>query len=564
MIIKEEINNVYAKNVNGNTIHISEAESGRKGYFCLGCEKEMQAVKSNKPNRISYFRHDHNATAGQQKCTYNDETYRHKLAKEYLLRYKRVKVPPLYKYPPTNSFGIPNLLAEAKFIEAASVGAELYFYENENGEIIWNKAIFSDESKYLLFKPDIIFFDNASKPILLIEIVVTHKIPEDKLLSLKRMGIDTIQITIPKDSPENIEKTFVNTNRTKWIYNYEQENTEYIPISSSNSEAISSIDELQRKLFEESYNCRRAQINNLIRSITRCLGSEQYRGVTRMLESEISRVERNTEEHRKSFNQQRDESEQHLENIRIGIRNRVNSKYRERREAIISASKSIEIEEAEFLQHYERWYKKNESDINYLRTGIGRKISEKYRNRRESTEKKRRDLEERYNRKRIELEAVRESNERTLRELFQQISSIGRDIEQAEEGINGITAEKQRLVEKITDFDRLEATARDRLQREQESGKYPENKFTELGIELEERFKREGIELEARFNDLYRQIQEAVKTRTFEGNEYTRGYKDLLSDLGNIDNYISAQENHRRIEKAWQCFTSAAYQHWHD
>jgi len=51
----EEINNVYASNLKGEEIHISEADSGRKGYYCLGCKREMQAVKAHVVGRISCF-----------------------------------------------------------------------------------------------------------------------------------------------------------------------------------------------------------------------------------------------------------------------------------------------------------------------------------------------------------------------------------------------------------------------------------------------------------------------------------------------------------------------------
>ncbi len=50
-------NNVYAKNVEGDDIHISEAKSGRKGYYCLRCTREMEAVKQTIQFRTSYFRH---------------------------------------------------------------------------------------------------------------------------------------------------------------------------------------------------------------------------------------------------------------------------------------------------------------------------------------------------------------------------------------------------------------------------------------------------------------------------------------------------------------------------
>ena len=157
MTIKKEIQNVYANNVRMEEIHISKAESGRKGYFCQGCQKEMQAVISRLPNRISYFRHDYNAIKGLPKCTYSDETYRHKLAKQLLIALKRVKVPALYKYPPKDIGGVPMFLSEPKFIEAEYVRPELYFYENEMGEVRWSRSISSEESKYLLLKPDIVF-----------------------------------------------------------------------------------------------------------------------------------------------------------------------------------------------------------------------------------------------------------------------------------------------------------------------------------------------------------------------------------------------------------------------
>jgi len=235
---KEEIQNVYAYNLKFEEIHISQAESGRKGYLCRGCQREMQAVKQTRPNLLSYFRHDHNAIKGLPKCTYSDETYRHSLAKKILLRIFKIKVPALFKYPPENETGKPNLIAEAKIVEADFVEEELFFYESETGERIWSKSIFNDNNKFLLSKPDIIFFDKNYKPILLKEIVATHKVTENKKLDLKRLGIDTIQITIPKDSPENIEKIFETTDRTEWIYNYEQENTEYIQISDTNTEGI--------------------------------------------------------------------------------------------------------------------------------------------------------------------------------------------------------------------------------------------------------------------------------------------------------------------------------------
>lgn len=60
---KKEKENVYATNVKDEVIHISEAESGRKVYFCLGCKAEMQAVISTK--QVSYFRHNPEDVKGE-------------------------------------------------------------------------------------------------------------------------------------------------------------------------------------------------------------------------------------------------------------------------------------------------------------------------------------------------------------------------------------------------------------------------------------------------------------------------------------------------------------------
>ncbi|MCX6312827.1 MAG: hypothetical protein NT084_14485, partial [Bacteroidetes bacterium] len=347
-------NNVYAKNIEGGTIHISEAASGRKGYFCLGCDREMQAVISRIQYRASYFRHDPKAVLGQPKCTYRDETYRHRLAKIILARLKSLHVPALYKYPPKGENGLAVLIEEAKTIEAFSVGLEKEFYEDENGKIhcVPNKE---SDDKFLVIRPDVTFFDKDNKPILLVELVATHKLSDDKKIKLKRLGIDVIQIKIPKDSPESIEKCLLTGEKTKWIYSHVEENTEYVPVSSGNTTGISPIDEEQRKLFEETFVCRRAQINNLVRTIKRCLESKPYRDIEQSLRGELSRVEGNTEEHRERLNK-----------LRKDFGERVDRKFESESRKIENEEGGFEIEETDFSQHFkdlERRYNSKRSDL---------------------------------------------------------------------------------------------------------------------------------------------------------------------------------------------------------
>lgn len=289
----EEIQNIFASDVKGNPIYIDDAISGRKGYFCLGCEREMQAVKSIIRGRKSYFRHDVEANKAKGKCTYSDETYRHKLAKEALQLSKRIKVPAILKYHPTNE-GDALLIKPSHYIEAHSVSVEIPFYETDDGEVRWGKDI--GEGQNLLFRPDVAFFDVNGQPILLIEIVATHKLTEDKIILMRRLGIDTVSVTVPKDSPAAITQTFDGTSRTKWIYNYEQETTQYISLSDSNAEAISFIDEQQGRDFKITLKCRQAEIGDLIRRIGRCLESEQFRTIDESNRRELQRVKENTDE----------------------------------------------------------------------------------------------------------------------------------------------------------------------------------------------------------------------------------------------------------------------------
>ena len=247
-LIQEE-NHLFAKNLKGDEIHISKAISGKNGYYCTGCNREMIAKKGS--IKTHHFAHDAKDIIGIEKCPYSDEQYRHKLGKEILQRIKQIKVPAVYILPLFDKEGKAMKISESKVVFANEVRIELEFYENDDGEIKFGRNIdYKNTSKHLLFKPDVAFFDNKGKPILLIELVATHKVDVDKLAKIKLLGIDLIEVSIPKDSQEEIEATFYHTNRTQWLYNYEQENTQYIPIPQGNAEGISSINEFQRRIFE--------------------------------------------------------------------------------------------------------------------------------------------------------------------------------------------------------------------------------------------------------------------------------------------------------------------------
>ncbi len=298
MIEKDShIENVYAWDENFKEIYIGDvpkSENGtKKNYFCLGCKRQMQAVKGD--IRKQHFKHHVTPNSTNSKCTYSDETYRHYLAKANAIDLKKIKVPAVYKYSPNKGDEKAFLIKDAAFIEAHSVVNEHYIYENENGEITVSETFDEKEDKYLFIKPDSIFLNKVGKPILIIEFVATHKPDSSKLMKLKRLGIDAIQVNVPKSSPEEIRDLFFKTNRTKWLYNHAENETDYLQLSNSSSGGIFEVNIEQRKLFEEGFNCRKAQLGDFIRTIGRILESEHYREVEQNLNAEIRRVKENTE-----------------------------------------------------------------------------------------------------------------------------------------------------------------------------------------------------------------------------------------------------------------------------
>ena len=549
-----ENQNVYALNTKDETIHISEAESGRKGYFCLGCGRDLQAVKQTKENRISYFRHDHNAVKGEGLCTYSDETYRHQLGKQVLLNYKKVKVPAVYKYPPKNSTGlIANLISKEKYIEASFGKAELTFFEDDNGRIHYENLSNDSIVKHQLIRPDITFFDNQSKPILLIELVVTHKLTEEKRLKIKRLGIDCIQITIPKDSPEKIEKVFDSTKHTKWIYNYEQESREYIPTTIPVGEGISFIDEDQRKLLEESYKCRMSQIGNLIRTINRCLESEQYSESIRSLESEISRVEGNSATARVDLERIRADHELRIETLRAGIRAKVERKYKEEFDRISNKSTRLNTEETEFTKSIEEH-----------RSRIEEELSKQYPITVEEEQSRYRNLEERYQRKKSELIGEDDEVERNIRETHESIKRIESTIAENLRDISNEEREIEMFERANSKESGIEKNCRYQIQSiENQIGRIEED-ILQHRREISERLRSDRTEIEKRYKFFRGQFIDRIEGRTTEENEYTRRYQEIIVDLAKTDDYILAKRNAKQYEKAWKCFTSGAYKNWHD
>lgn len=526
---RDEQQNVFAFDLKHEPVHISDARSGRKGYFCMGCDREMQAVKSKILGRSSYFRHDPKDVLRKGKCTYSDETYRHKLAKEILVRLKQIKLPAVYKYPPKGEAGLAYLLKESETLTAHHVEVQRHFYETDDGEIAWGSQVEAN-GKNLLIVPDVIFFNKENEPILFIELVVKHGITDEKKLKIRRLGINTVQVKVPKESPQEIERSFFTTDKTKWVFNYEQEITDYLRISKGNSEGISSIDEVQRQFYEETLRCRVSQIGNLVRSIKRCLESKPYREIDNAIRSEISRVERNTENNR-----------ERLQRIQEGINDEVYNGLGAKREELRIEENQIFKGENRVLQLFE-------------------KVQQRYKRKRESleTEKGHHESGVAAELKRSGVTGITFSERK--RDIEREIKSEELAIAAEQTVISQLEVNARTVPEKLK---RLEEGVRREFAKRADDEKSAIERIEEGRRTISERFEKLRGDVTERFNQLREESSNRIEERNAGGDtELSRRIKELLSIRGLLINYIEENSAYKRNRKAWECFKSGAYKNW--
>lgn len=546
--------NEYAKNIKGDPIYILDAESGRKNYWCMGCGEEMEAVKRVKNiHHKSYFRHIAKDKDIERKCTFSNQDYRHRLAIDILQRTKRIKVPNLYKYAPDGSEAI--LLEETKFVEAHSVRAEFTFYEDDEGKVQWGKNP-EIENKNLLIRPDVTFFDIHGKPILLIEIVVTHKLDDDKKAKINRLGINTIQITIPKDSSENIAKNLLITKNTKWVFNHVEQNTNYFQLPNRASARILSIDPIEMGFFRESFVCRENQLRNLIRGLKKCVESQYYRSVERKLESELSRVKTNSERNR-----------ERLEQLRVQHRESVESRYKESFEI-------LEREESEFEHSFNEDQKQLYDEYNREQTDIESRYANlegRYLAKIESINQEQsvvdREIELRYRigkseediRREFESEEARIDSElsRIKREqgyIVDEIQSESRFEENFEGDKLRIEDEGRQLEQEFAGLERQEREGFESLRKKFQSDEGTNGEFTKFTIE--ERIRSE-------FERKDQQVVERIDNRDIQSNdELSERIKAILELRGLLDKYNDVRETLERYQKGRTIIKNGTYKKW--
>ncbi|MCS3557403.1 MULTISPECIES: hypothetical protein [unclassified Sphingobacterium] len=543
---KENLQNRYANNVQSTPIYIDDAESGRKGYYCMGCTREMEAVKTKIVDRASYFRHYVKKNSPKNRCTYSDKTYRHKLAKENLLTNKRIKVPAVYKY--SNNDSDPAIFIKpAKIIEAQTVHAKLSFYEDESGNIKWTKATDID-TEYLLYKPDITFFDKTDTPILFIDITTSHKPDKDKLVSLLRLGIDAVSVIIPKASPAEIDQVFEHSQNTKWLYNKDEINTEYIRVPNGNTKGISHIDKEQRQLFAESNRCRKAQINNLIRAIGKVLESQPYRDTESKFESEISRVEKNTEE-----------LQDRLFNEEASLREKLSTKLEGETRAVDDEIDEIQSRYANLEERYIRKREDLEGNGTELLGSIRnlqyeiRSISGSPEEREINHRKEADDIERKIGDIEINIDGViadREASKRSYDEHIRQEKDKIRKDEECREGIP--ESSRRRILEMVDKYRKEEVKIVDNIKR---------SESTREGFA--EQSKREEDELREEFETIDKSSAKAIENANFGENPYlSEQYEAMLSAERLVSDYIVYHSPFTRLTKIKEFINSGVFKNW--
>ncbi|MEP5614229.1 MAG: hypothetical protein ABJP45_18400 [Cyclobacteriaceae bacterium] len=519
---EQHSDNVYAFNRSKKTVYVLDVPKGKNGYACCGCGREVIAIHRSKETWQPYFRHHVTDVKTAGKCSYRDETYRHKLAKEILQRIKQVRVPGVKKNPPMGMEGDPMIISKPRTIHGAKVLVERQFYEGEDNLVHYgaNPKIKIREH---LIKPDITFLDDQNKPILFIEVVATHAVNQTKYLKIKRLGIDTIQVRVPKDSPEEIEKSFFTVKHTKWIYNNELESTTYIPTSGSYSPGVSESDEFQGGVFDETLSCRRTQIGNLIRAIDRCFQSGHYSRAERSITRQLKDTKETTAGLKERYEKLREEAEQ-------------------------------------------RAYKPFEQDIQRVES------------RRSDIQQEEASLEERYSRKRNEIEEEIAAAESKYQQRIETLGGTGKSFEERKVDIRREGDEYEKIIEGIRDDQRRErkliesAPAQKRKDIRAMGGDYrkkirridkEKDQSEKQEISASKRFHQLEDDLRSRIDKRGESFAQAVRERDATGDGSTYGkLRAILNKYGRYSNLQEIYVSIRRVKKAKEWFDTAPWTGW--
>lgn len=511
----------YAKNKAGNVLFIEDSNtlSGKKGYYCIGCGKEMIAKKGDKIKK--HFAHSVEAIDNTRKCTFSNEKYRVLLAKEILQRTKKIKVPPLY----INTLDGVFKIREAEKCVALSVRVNVSFFETTKGDILCDNRTHIDGCRCIGFA-DVVFFDNNKLPILLIEFNLGQNISDDRLIEIHRLGIDRVLVTLPKSSPEEIEECFEFSKSTKWLYNKFKSSYEYDSrnFTSKTIRGISDFDGFERAIydFEESGRCRVARIKNLIRRCRKYSQRDKYRErrervireteeYERNLEDTVSRTNRNLEERYKS------------KAAKLEARRELRKRNLE--DTVSRANRSLE----------ER-YKSKVAELEARRGELNARRKE-FKARREELNARRKDFKRRGNKFRFEnKEFTDDEFKRTIRESFRRDNDILEVYGRRE--ISKVERRRERATVNIRKIERETETELQQIKELEEFiSRYSGGLFGE----------EEGT--------IVRETEELI-------GRHSKLIKQLKNDGDKLDNFINIRKSIKRLRKLKKAFEEKTYEEW--
>lgn len=259
-----------------NIVYAQDADKRCRDYTCRECGKPVQLCYGDVVT-TRHFRHKVRELAPGKHCDYRDETFAHRQAKAVLLQQGWVSVPPVFARRVAGYEGPTLRLRPATKVTAGRVYLERTLFENAACGLDFHRQQqpFVDEPgrQDFVCRPDVIFTDAADKPILFIEIHVTHEVNYEKLVGLRQAQIDTIEITVPWFySAKEIEKLLTSHATTSWLYNHEREITDSVGPDTPGTAPLDRDDpEEIRPLGAEPIECQVYEIGQALRSLKKFL-----------------------------------------------------------------------------------------------------------------------------------------------------------------------------------------------------------------------------------------------------------------------------------------------------
>jgi hypothetical protein len=187
----------FALNEKDETTHVDAVPNGKDcGCFCPHCGKPL--VAKNKGT----IRDHHFAHYEENMCIHGYESSLHLLAKDLFRDAKKIRIPS---------------------VESKHIAQGLIIVDEEIANI-QNVRL---ERRINDFVPDIILtFDDASQ--LAIEILVTHRVDDDKIAKIKKSGINTLEIDLSQYfhaiTKEKLSDLLLeSTNYKRWLFHREAE-----------------------------------------------------------------------------------------------------------------------------------------------------------------------------------------------------------------------------------------------------------------------------------------------------------------------------------------------------